>query len=84
MILSMQAESISNQLVFIQKDINQLEDSSRRCNSDYSNSVADHGRVLALLEKEGLITLKDGVDKAHATIEDIVENPKNLEFESKL
>ena len=29
----------------------------------FSNSVADHGRVLALLEKEGLITLKDGVDK---------------------
>ena len=31
-----------------------------------SNSVPDHGRVLALLEKEGLITLKDGVDKANA------------------
>jgi len=46
-----------------------------------SNSVADHGRVLALLEKEGLITIKDGVDKAKATIEDIAENPKNLEFD---
>ena len=46
-----------------------------------SNSVADHGRVLALLEKEGLIKLKDGVDKTKATIEDIVENPKNLEFD---
>jgi D-methionine transport system substrate-binding protein len=46
-----------------------------------SNSVADHGRVLALLENEGLIKLKDGVDKANATIEDIAENPKNLEFD---
>ncbi len=46
-----------------------------------SNSVADHGRVLALLEKNGLITIKDGVDKAKATIEDIAENPKNLEFD---
>jgi D-methionine transport system substrate-binding protein len=46
----------------------------------FSNSVADHGRVLALLEKEGLITLKNGVDKLNATTEDIAENPKNLEF----
>ena len=47
-----------------------------------SNSVADHGRVLSLLEKEGLITLKDGIDKTKATIEDIAENPKNLEFDA--
>lgn len=48
-----------------------------------SNSVADHGRVLSLLEKEGLITLKDGIDKTAATLEDIVENPKNLEFDTE-
>ena len=29
-----------------------------------SSSVADHGRVLTLFEVEGLITLKDGIDKA--------------------
>ena len=29
-----------------------------------SNSVPDHGRVLALFEMEGLIKLKDGIDKA--------------------
>ena len=46
-----------------------------------SNSVADHGRVLAIFEKEGLIKLKEGVGKANATVEDIVENPKNLEFD---
>ncbi|MCQ6275615.1 MetQ/NlpA family ABC transporter substrate-binding protein [Bacillus sp. V3B] len=46
-----------------------------------SSSVADHGRVLSLLEKEGLITLKDGVDKESATIEDIAENKKNLDFD---
>ena len=46
-----------------------------------SKYVADHGRVLALFEKEGLITLKEGIDKLNATTEDIVENPKNLEFE---
>ena len=45
-----------------------------------SNSVADHGRILSILEKAGLITLKEGVDAMNATIEDIVDNPKNLDI----
>lgn len=45
-----------------------------------SNSVAEHGRVLGLFQSAGLITLKDGVDVAAATLDDIDENPKNLEF----
>lgn len=47
-----------------------------------SNSVADHGRVLALLETAGLIKLKEGIDKTEATLEDIVENPKNLKIDA--
>ncbi|WP_428911122.1 MetQ/NlpA family ABC transporter substrate-binding protein [Niallia sp. Krafla_26] len=46
-----------------------------------SSSVPDHGRILSLFEAEGLLTLKDGIDKAAATLDDIVENPKNLKFE---
>lgn len=46
-----------------------------------SNSVADHGRILTLLENKGLITLKDGVEKTAATLDDIAENPKNLQFD---
>ncbi|EDL62960.1 MetQ/NlpA family ABC transporter substrate-binding protein [Bacillus sp. SG-1] len=46
-----------------------------------SNSVADHGRILTLLEAKGLITLKEGVDKTAATLDDIAENPRNLEFD---
>lgn len=45
-----------------------------------SRSVADHGRILAMFEEESLITLAEGVDKVAATVEDIEENPKNLEF----
>lgn len=45
-----------------------------------SSSVADHGRILAILEKENLIKLKDGVEKEKATVEDIVDNPKELKF----
>ncbi len=45
-----------------------------------SNSVSDHGRILTILEQAGLIKLADDVDAINATVEDIVENPKNLEF----
>lgn len=47
-----------------------------------SNSVAEHGRVLSLLEKGGLIKLKDGIDKVNATVEDIAENPKNVKLKA--
>ncbi|RDY70880.1 MetQ/NlpA family ABC transporter substrate-binding protein [Halobacillus trueperi] len=47
-----------------------------------SRSVSTHGRVLSLLEKEGLIKLDESVDKVDATVQDIVENPKNIEFDT--
>ncbi|OLN22609.1 methionine ABC transporter substrate-binding protein [Domibacillus antri] len=46
-----------------------------------SSSVADHGRILTMLEAQGLITLKDGVVKEEATIDDIAENKKNFQFD---
>ena len=49
-----------------------------------SSSVPDHGRILSVLEAEGLITLKDGIDKTTATIDDIVDNPKNLTFKTDI
>ncbi len=48
-----------------------------------SSSVADHGRALSLLEANGLITLKEGIDKTTATVDDIVENKRNIKFEAK-
>lgn len=49
-----------------------------------SNSVADHGRMLSLLQTEGLIKISDDVEASVATIEDIVENPKNLVFKAEV
>ena len=47
-----------------------------------SNSITDHGRILAMLEIEGLITLDEGVEKTAAEVKDITDNPKNLVFEA--
>ncbi|WP_018658775.1 MetQ/NlpA family ABC transporter substrate-binding protein [Allofustis seminis] len=43
-----------------------------------SNSVTDHGRVLAILQEAQLIKVKDGVELSTADFEDIEDNPKNL------
>lgn len=59
------------------KSLDELPDNAKVF---FSSSVADHGRVLSLLETEGLITLKKGIDKVNATVDDIEENPKNLQF----
>ena len=49
-----------------------------------SNSVADHGRMLSLLQTEGLIKLSADVSASDATVEDIIENPKNLQFKTDI
>lgn len=43
------------------------------------NNTTNEARALLLLEQEGLLTLKEGVG-IEATVLDIVDNPKNIEF----
>ncbi|PLT28082.1 MetQ/NlpA family ABC transporter substrate-binding protein [Peribacillus deserti] len=49
-----------------------------------SSSVADHGRMLSMLEAEGLIKLKAGIDKTAAQVKDITENKKGLKFRTDI
>ncbi|MFV0528234.1 MAG: MetQ/NlpA family ABC transporter substrate-binding protein [Lachnospiraceae bacterium] len=44
------------------------------------NNPSNEYRALKLLESNGLITLQEGLEDYSATIADIAENPKNLEF----
>ena len=59
------------------KDIKDLPDGAEIV---ISNAVADHGRLLKILENNGVLTLKAGVDTLEATLADIAANPKNLVF----
>ncbi len=43
------------------------------------NNVTNEARALLLLQQEGLLTLKDDAG-INATVEDIVDNPKNIEL----
>ncbi|WP_096190083.1 MetQ/NlpA family ABC transporter substrate-binding protein [Evansella halocellulosilytica] len=48
-----------------------------------SDSPADHGRILTMLEDEGLITLAEGVG-INASLDDIEENPRNFDFQANV
>lgn len=61
------------------KEYDSLEDLPEGAKIIMSDSLSDHGRILPIFEKEGLIKLKEGVGE-NARVEDIVENPKNLDF----
>ncbi|MEG0563091.1 MetQ/NlpA family ABC transporter substrate-binding protein, partial [Anaerorhabdus sp.] len=66
---------------FYSKTIKTIEEIQDGATIIISNSVADHGRILSILAKAGVITLADGVDAQTATVEDITENTKNLKFQ---
>lgn len=65
---------------FYSKKYSSLDELPNGAHIVTSNSVADHGRILSILAKAGLITLKDGVDELTATKEDIIDNPHNFDF----
>ncbi len=44
------------------------------------NDDTNYARALRVLEQTGLITLNPEIDASLATVDDIVENPKNLKF----
>ncbi len=64
------------------KKYKKLEDLPNGATLIMSNSVSDHPRLLRMLEKLGLIKLKQGVNPQEYDIKDIVENPKNLKFDT--
>ncbi|MFG6119584.1 MetQ/NlpA family ABC transporter substrate-binding protein [Thalassobacillus sp. B23F22_16] len=64
------------------QNITSVDDISEGTTVLMSRSVADHGRILSLFEREGLIKLDEEVEKVDATVDDITENPKNLQFDS--
>lgn len=44
------------------------------------NDPSNGGRALLLLDRQGLLKLKEGTDPVKATVSDIAENPKHLEL----
>ena len=58
------------------KSVEELQDGAK---ISIPNDPTNGGRALLLLQRENLLKLKDGVAET-ATVNDIVENPKNLVF----
>src|SRR5690625_1144229 len=58
-----------------------LEDLPEGARILVSSNAPDYGRVLAILEEAGLLTVEEGVDLTTASFDDIAENPLDLQFE---
>lgn len=46
-----------------------------------SSNQSDWGRIIAIFQEAGLVSVDEGTDLTTATFDDITENPKNLIFE---
>ena len=62
------------------KKVKKLDELKDGASIAFPNDPTNGGRSLMLLEKAGLLKLKDGVG-VKATVQDITSNPKNLKFQ---
>ena len=62
------------------KKIKKLDELTGGATVSIPNDPTNGGRALLLLQKAGLLKLKDGVNEM-ATVQDIVENPKDLRIQ---
>lgn len=61
------------------KDLTSLADLADGAKVSIPND-SNQGRALQLLADEGIIELADGVERFTATLDDVTENPKNINF----
>jgi D-methionine transport system substrate-binding protein len=74
-------QSIYNFVIaFYSKEHASIDDLPDGATVAIPNDASNTGRALKLLADEGLITLASDVDPYASTVDDIAENPKNLEF----
>jgi len=67
-------------IAFYSKFIDDIDELAEGDTVAIPNDSSNTGRALKLLADEGVITLAEGVDPYAATVDDIAENPKGLEF----
>ena len=75
----MQAESTTSHLEFIREQRYSLDDIADGDTIAVPNDTTNEARALLLLQDNGIIKLKDGAG-LEATVNDIEENPYNVEI----
>lgn len=67
-------------IAFYSKTIDDIADLPDGATVAIPNDASNTGRALKMLADADIITLAEGVDPYAATVDDIAENPKDLEF----
>lgn len=64
------------------KKVTRLADVKDGATVAIANDASNLARTLQLLEANNLVTIKADIDETKATVDDIAQNPKNLEFKT--
>ncbi len=67
-------------IAFYSKTIDDIDELPEGATVAIPDDSSNTGRALKMLDEAGVVTLADDVDPYAATVDDIAENPKNLEF----
>lgn len=67
-------------IAFYSKTIDDIAELPDGATVAVPNDASNLGRALKLLDAEGVIVLDDAADPYAATLDDVAENPKNVEF----
>ena len=67
-------------IAFYSKSLDDIADLPDGATIAVPNDSSNLGRGLKLLDTEGVITLDPDIDPYSSTLDDIIENPKNVEF----
>ena len=67
-------------IAFYSKTIDDIADLPQGATVAIPNDASNTGRALKMLADAKIITLAEGVDPYEATVDDIAENPKDLQF----
>ncbi|WP_029088319.1 MetQ/NlpA family ABC transporter substrate-binding protein [Brevibacterium album] len=67
-------------VAFYSKDLTDIQDLPEDGRVTLPADASNTGRALQMLADEGLITLAEGTERFGAALEDVAENPRNLQF----
>jgi D-methionine transport system substrate-binding protein len=67
-------------IAFYSKTLDDIADLPQGATVAIPNDASNTGRALKMLADANIITLAEGVDPYAATLDDIAENPKDLQF----
>lgn len=69
-------------MIIYSKKVKTVDEIPNGATATLPNDASNTARALNVLQQNGLIKVKEGIDETKATVNDVAENPKNLQFKT--